>query len=77
MKRHRFEEADLETPGSPFRLADIQHFTGLSRPSIMAAVEQGALVGFQMQPRSGSPWLFKREDVRRWWRSRQHLPHAC
>ena len=72
MIRSPFTEADLHRAGSPFRLRDIQAFTGMSRPAIMAEVCRGALTGFQVVPRPGSPWLFDRHDVRVWWLTKRH-----
>ena len=71
MRRQTFTEADLEQNGQPFRLRDMQALTGMSRPAIMAEVESGALQGFQWNTRPGSPWLFERGNVRRWWHAKR------
>lgn len=67
MRRQLFTEDDLYRPGHPFRLVDVMHVTGMSRPTVLGAIDRGELNAFRMIQRAGSPWLFKREEVRRWW----------
>lgn len=48
-------------------MADLIALTGLSWPTLRMEMERGELTGFQIVPRRGSPWLFERADVLRWW----------
>jgi hypothetical protein len=67
MTDRSFTEADLLRPGAPLRLRDVSALTGLDGRTIMRAVDEGKLIGFQFLPRTTSPWLFERRDVLAWW----------
>ena len=58
---------DLLIAGPPIRMADVIALTGLSWATLRAEMERGELTGFQIVARRGSPWLFERADVLRWW----------
>lgn len=77
LRDRRLTEADLDCAGYPLRLRDLQTITGLSRPAILAEMDRGALVGFQIIRRPGSPWLFDREVVASWWRAKRSTFHTC
>lgn len=62
--------AELAEPGQPLRLRDVMNITGVTRPTILAEMDRGELHAFRIRPRSGSPWMFTREEVRRWWSSK-------
>lgn len=66
--------ADLWEDGEDIRLRDIIAITGKSRPTIIAAIERGDLVGYQIVARRGSPWYFERRIVAEWWDRVKH-PH--
>lgn len=63
-------EADLFIDGPKLRLRDIMDITGLSRPTLIAEMERGLLVGSRVLNRPGSAWLFTRADVAAWWCSK-------
>lgn len=78
MTRPLLTEADLYiTHGTPLRLRDIMDITTLSRNSLRAEMERGALVGYRIINRPGSCWLFKRETVLAWWLGKQRNRVAC
>lgn len=71
MRRQTLTDKDLYASGHALRLRDVMAITGLSRPSVLAEMDRGALVGFQVIRRPGSPWLFERADVRDWWEGKR------
>lgn len=64
--RQKLTEADLYESGPMVRLSDLAGIMGISKDTIIRAVDAGALQAVRLNHRPRSPFMFQRTEIVAW-----------